>query len=60
MKKMNFMGCMGILAMTAMMAACSSSNDDPTPDPNPQPGQNTVYKWTKDGGQKYGEKRLSC
>ena len=50
MKKMNFMGCMGILAMTAMMAACSSSNDDPTPDPNPQPGQNTVYKWTKDGG----------
>ena len=47
MKKMNFIGCMGILSLAMAMGSCSS-NDDPTPDPNP----GTDYKWSTDGGLK--------
>ena len=50
MNKMNKMGCMGILFAAALMSSCSSSNDDPTPAPNP--GTDVVYKWTTDGGLK--------
>ena len=50
MNKMYFLGCMGILAASAMLSSCSSDNDDPTPSPNP--GSEVVYKWTTDGGLK--------
>lgn len=45
MKKMNFVGCLGILAMTAALGSCDS-NDDPTPNPK------DTYTWTTDGGLK--------
>lgn len=45
MKKMNFVGCLGILAMTAALGSCDS-NDDPTPNPK------DAYTWTTDGGLK--------
>lgn len=45
-----FLGCMGILAASAMFSSCSSDNDDPTPSPNP--GPEVVYKWTTNGGLK--------
>ena len=48
MNKMYFLGCIGILAASAMLSSCSSDNDDPTPSPNP--GLEVVYKWTTDGG----------
>ena len=41
MNKMYFLGCMGILAASAMLSSCSSDNDDPTPSPNP--GSEVVY-----------------
>lgn len=47
MNKMNLLGCMGILALAATMGSCSS-NDDPTPDPNP----GNTYVWTTNGGLK--------
>ena len=50
MNKMYFLGCMGILAASAMLSSCSSDNDDPTPSPNP--GSEVVYKWTTNGGLK--------
>lgn len=50
MNKMYFLGCMGILAASAMLSSCSSDNDDPTPSPNP--GPEVVYKWTTNGGLK--------
>ena len=50
MNKMYFLGCMGILAASAMLSSCSSDNDDPTPSPNP--GSEAVYKWTTNGGLK--------
>lgn len=50
MNKMYFLGCIGILAASAMLSSCSSDNDDPTPSPNP--GLEVVYKWTTDGGLK--------
>ena len=50
MNKMYFLGCMGILAASAMLSSCSSGNDDPTPSPNP--GSGVVYKWTTNGGLK--------
>ena len=47
--KMKLTGCMGILAATALMASCGSSNDDPSTTPS----QETVsYNWTTDGGLK--------
>lgn len=45
MKKMNFVGCLGILAMAAALGSCDS-NDDPTPNPK------DAYTWTTDGGLK--------
>ena len=45
MKKMNLIGCFGILAMAATLGSCSS-NDDPAPVPG------VDYKWTTDGGLK--------
>lgn len=50
MNKMYFLGCVGILAASAMLSSCSSDNDDPTPSPNP--GSGVVYKWTTNGGLK--------
>ena len=50
MNKMKMTGCLGILFAAALMSSCSSSNDDPTPAPNP--GSDVVYKWTQDGGLK--------
>lgn len=47
MNKMNLLGCMGILALTATLGSCSS-NDDPTPDPTPS----VAYKWTTNEGLK--------
>lgn len=47
MNKMNLLGCMGILALTATLGSCSS-NDDPTPDPTP----GVEYKWTTNEGLK--------
>lgn len=47
MNKMNLLGCMGILALTATLGSCSS-NDDPTPNPTPD----VAYKWTTDEGLK--------
>ncbi len=46
MNKMNLFGCMGILAASAIMASCSSSDDkvDTTP--------STGYTWSTDGGLK--------
>ena len=49
MNKMNLMGCMGILAASALLASCSSDN-------NIENGGNTnpttSYTWTTDGGLK--------
>lgn len=45
MKKMNFVGCLSILAMAAALGSCDS-NDDPTPNPK------DAYTWTTDGGLK--------
>ena len=49
MNKMNLMGCMGILAASALLASCSSDN-------NSENGGNsnptTTYVWTTDGGLK--------
>lgn len=50
MNKMYFLGCMSILAASAMLSSCSSDNDVPTPSPNP--GSEVVYKWTTNGGLK--------
>ena len=50
MNKMKMTGCMGILFAAALMSSCSSSNDDPTPAPNP--GTDVGYNWTTDGGLK--------
>lgn len=47
MNKMNLLGCMGILALTATLGSCSS-NDDPTPNPTPD----VAYKWTTNEGLK--------
>lgn len=47
MNKMNLLGCMGILALTATLGSCSS-NDDSTPDPTP----GVAYKWTTNEGLK--------
>ena len=47
MNKMNLLGCMGILALTATLGSCSS-NDDHTPDPTP----GVEYKWTTNEGLK--------
>lgn len=47
MNKINLLGCMGILALTATLGSCSS-NDDPTPDPT----LGVVYKWTTNEGLK--------
>lgn len=47
MNKMNLLGCMGILALTATLGSCSS-NDDPTPDPTP----GVAYKWITNEGLK--------
>ena len=45
MNKMNLLGCMGILAASALLASCSSDdNGDTTP--------STVYTWTTNGGIK--------
>ena len=49
MNKMTMTGCLGILFAAALMSSCSS-NDDPTPAPNP--GTDVVYKWSTDGGLK--------
>lgn len=51
MMKKQIWGYMGILALAATFSACSSSNDDPSTDPNS--GNETVaYKWSTDGGLK--------
>ena len=51
MNKMYFMGCMGILAASALLSSCSSDNDD---NGNNGGGNNpsVIYKWTTDGGLK--------
>ena len=46
MNKMYFLGCMGILAASAMLSSCSSDNDDPNS------GSEVAYKWTINGGLK--------
>ena len=56
MNKMYFLGCMGILAVSAMLSSCSSDNDDPNPSPNP--GSEVAYKWTTNRGLKAGDHSL--
>ena len=46
MNKMYLFGCMGILAASAMLGSCSSSNDDNGGNTTPT---SEVYKWAKDG-----------
>lgn len=46
MNKMNYLGCMSILALAVSLGSCSSSDDDVTPAPNPS----ETYVWTTDGG----------
>lgn len=46
MNKMYFLGCMGILAASAILSSCSSDNDDPNS------GSEVAYKWTTNGGLK--------
>ena len=45
MNKMYLMGCIGILAASAMLSSCSSDDDG-------NGGSNTEYKWTTNGGLK--------
>lgn len=46
MKKMSFYGCMGILALATLMAACSSDDDNN----DNGGGSQENYVWTTDGG----------
>ena len=50
--KKQIWGYMGILAMAATFAACSSSNDDPATPDNGGGTETVAYKWSKDGGLK--------
>ena len=45
MKKMNFVGCMSILAVAAAFTGCSSNDDNSTPG-------GSAYNWTLNGGLK--------
>ena len=47
MNKMNLFGCMGILAASALLASCSSNDDNVDNGGNP-----AGYAWTTDGGLK--------
>lgn len=50
--KKQIWGYMGILAMAATFAACSSSNDDPATPDNGGGTETVAYKWSTDGGLK--------
>ena len=50
--KKQIWGYMGILAMAATFAACSSSNDDPATPDNGGGTETVAYKWFTDGGLK--------
>ena len=50
--KKQIWGYMGILAMAATFAACSSSNDDPATPDNGGKTETVAYKWSTDGGLK--------
>lgn len=52
MRKKQIWGYMGILAMAATFAACSSSNDDPATPDNGGKTETVAYKWSTDGGLK--------
>ena len=52
MMKKQIWGYMGILAMAATFAACSSSNDDPATPDNGGGTETVAYKWSTDGGLK--------
>ena len=45
MNKMYLMGCIGILAASAMLSSCSSDDES-------NGGSTTEYKWTTNGGLK--------
>ncbi len=53
MNKMNLFGCMGILAASALLASCSSSDDNGSDNGGNNGGNpSTAYIWSQDGGLK--------
>ena len=52
MNKMYFMGCIGILAASALLSSCSSSDNDDNGNNGGGSNPSVDYKWTTDGGLK--------